>query len=157
LFLHEIAHPAISFTIDNQLDDPTLVCDRRQLGQAFTNIVKNAVEAVEAREGVEGRIAMTVEGDEKLVTLRLADNGIGLPAARDRLFEPYVTTRARGTGLGLAIVKKIVEEHFGTIVFADCEGGGTCVTMTFDRAALDAVETSDGVGDAPRELASNRT
>ena len=157
LFLHEVAHPGISFSLDNRLDDPAMVCDRRQLGQAFTNIVKNAVEAVEARDGVAGKVAMTVEGDDATVTLRLADNGIGLPAARDRLFEPYVTTRARGTGLGLAIVKKIVEEHFGTIVFADCEGGGTCVTMTFDRAALAAVETSDGVGEPPRELASNRT
>ena len=157
LFLHEVAHPGISFVLDNRLDDPALVCDRRQLGQAFTNIVKNAVEAVETRDGVAGKVAMTVEGDDATVTVRLADNGIGLPAARDRLFEPYVTTRARGTGLGLAIVKKIVEEHFGTIVFADCEGGGTCVTMTFDRAALDAVDTSDGVGEPPRELASNRT
>jgi two-component system nitrogen regulation sensor histidine kinase NtrY len=157
LFLHEVAHPGISFSIDNRLEDPALVCDRRQLGQAFTNIVKNAVEAVEAREGVAGKVSMTIEGDDAVVTLLVADNGIGLPAARDRLFEPYVTTRARGTGLGLAIVKKIVEEHFGTIVFADCEGGGTCVTMTFDRAALAAVETSDGVGEPPRELASNRT
>jgi two-component system nitrogen regulation sensor histidine kinase NtrY len=157
LFLHEVAHPGISFSIDNRLDDAALVCDRRQLGQAFTNIVKNAVEAVEAREGVAGKVSMTIAGDDAAVTLLVADNGVGLPAARDRLFEPYVTTRARGTGLGLAIVKKIVEEHFGTIVFADCEGGGTCVTMTFDRAALAAVETSDGVGDAPREFASNRT
>jgi two-component system nitrogen regulation sensor histidine kinase NtrY len=158
LFLHEVAHPTIAFSIDNRLDDWTMVCDRRQLGQALTNIVKNAVEAVEARgEGEPGRIAMTLSEKHGCITIEVGDNGIGLPAARDRIVEPYVTTRARGTGLGLAIVKKIVEEHFGTIAFTDRVGGGTCVTMNFDTAALGAVETTDGAADNPREFASNRT
>ena len=59
------------------------------------------------------------------------------PVARDRIIEPYMTTRSRGTGLGLAIVTKIVEEHFGTIAFADRAGGGTVVTLCFDIDALD--------------------
>src|SRR3546814_10321591 len=78
------------------------------------------------------------------VTIEVADDGVGLPIERHRLVEPYMTTRSRGTGLGLAIVKKIVEEHFGTVTFTDREGGGTKVTMTFDRAMLAAIDTGDG-------------
>ena len=163
LFLHEVAHPLIAFELVH--DDPgtELVCDRRQIGQALTNIVKNAVEAIEERgDGGNGRIEMTLVERGHLVTVCVADNGIGLPAARDRLVEPYVTTRARGTGLGLAIVKKIVEEHCGTISFADREGGGTMVTMTFDTAALAAIETGDhdtieGEDRRTPELTRNRT
>ncbi len=141
LFLHEVAHPGISFQLVN--DDPglTLVCDRRQIGQALTNIVKNAVEAIETRGEAGGSITMTLtRDDERSVGIAVADTGIGLPADRDRIVEPYVTTRARGTGLGLAIVKKIIEEHCGTIGFSDRPGGGTLVTMTFDAKALAALD-----------------
>jgi two-component system nitrogen regulation sensor histidine kinase NtrY len=144
LFLHEVAHPLISFELVYDDPAPALVCDRRQIGQALTNIVKNAVEAIDARgEGSSGTIVMTLVEQANMVTLCVADDGVGLPVARDRLVEPYVTTRARGTGLGLAIVKKIVEEHCGTITFADREGGGTMVTMTFDTAALAAIDIGD--------------
>ena len=75
------------------------------------------------------------------MTICIADNGIGLPAEnRDRLTEPYVTTRARGTGLGLAIVKKIIEEHGGEIQFTAAETQGTVVTMRFARDPLDRQE-----------------
>ncbi len=140
LFLHEVAHPAISFQLVQ--DDPglTLVCDRRQIGQALTNIVKNAVEAIETRGEPGGSVTMTLTSDANTVGIAVADTGIGLPAERDRIVEPYVTTRARGTGLGLAIVKKIIEEHCGTIGFSDRPGGGTLVTMTFDAKALAALD-----------------
>jgi len=138
LFLQEVAHPAIRFTLAG--DEAPMVCDRRQMGQAFTNIVKNAAEAVEAKGGdAAGEVVMTVAGDGTgPVTVTLADTGAGLPAERERLLEPYVTTRARGTGLGLAIVKKIVEDHLGTIGFSDRDGGGTVVTIVFDAPALAA-------------------
>jgi len=139
LFLHEVAHPAIRFSLDAPDPPPILVCDRRLLGQALTNIVKNAVEAIEAKgeEGAaEGEVAMTVRERGERLEIGVADTGIGLPAERERLTEPYMTTRARGTGLGLAIVKKIVEEHFGTIDFTDREGGGTVVTIMLDAAKL---------------------
>jgi len=146
LFLHEVAHPAIRFVLQYDEPGPMLVCDRRQIGQALTNIIKNAVEAIEAKgEGEGGGVAMTLAQEADAVTIVVRDSGIGLPAARDRIVEPYVTTRARGTGLGLAIVKKIVEEHFGTISFADNEGGGTCVTIRFDTVALAALDA----GEAP--------
>ncbi len=150
LFLHEVAKPDIGFRLDAPAMLPPLVCDRRQLGQALTNLVKNAVEAVEAREGGEpGEVVMRVheEADAQLI-IEVADNGIGLPAERDRIVEPYMTTRARGTGLGLAIVKKIVEEHFGTMAFADRPGGGTVVTLCFDTKTLERLAGSGGTDDA---------
>ncbi|MBS0479580.1 MAG: HAMP domain-containing protein, partial [Proteobacteria bacterium] len=135
LFLHEVAHPAIRFTLTAP-DAATLVCDRRQIGQALTNIIKNAVEAIEARgEGLAGMVAVALSVGDRKTTVEVADDGIGLPLERDRIVEPYMTTRARGTGLGLAIVKKIIEEHCGTIAFADRPGGGAVVTMRFDTAA----------------------
>jgi two-component system nitrogen regulation sensor histidine kinase NtrY len=83
---------------------------------------------------------MSIREDGGKASVVVADTGVGLPADRDRIVEPYMTTRARGTGLGLAIVKKIAEEHHGTIAFSDREGGGTVVTMTFDAASLAALD-----------------
>lgn len=138
LFLHEVAHPDIAFRLVH--DDPgiTMVFDRRQIGQALTNIVKNAVEAIQAKgDGDHDRtVVMTLSQEGTRAAITVEDSGVGLPAERDRIAEPYMTTRARGTGLGLAIVKKIVEEHHGTIGFSDRPGGGTTVTMNFDMAAL---------------------
>ena len=151
LFLHEVAHPGIRFALVHDDPPPTLVCDRRQIGQALTNVVKNAVEAIEGRiaegRGEGGEITLTLAETGDAVTIQVADDGVGLPAARDRIVEPYMTTRAKGTGLGLAIVKKIVEEHAGRIAFSDRPGGGTLVTMTFDAAVLSEL---DG-GAAPPE------
>jgi len=163
MFLHEVAHPGVRFELAHEDPGPVLVCDRRQIGQALTNIVKNAVEAIEAKgEGVEGAVTMTLAEQGAKVIVSVVDNGVGLPAQRDRLVEPYVTTRARGTGLGLAIVKKIVEEHCGIISFADGEGGGTRVTMVFDTTALATIGCSDsdseeGEDQRTPELTRNRT
>jgi two-component system, NtrC family, nitrogen regulation sensor histidine kinase NtrY len=153
LFLHEVAHPAIRFTLDAAEPGPALVCDRRQIGQALTNIVKNAAEAIDARGGEGGAVTMRLGEEPGVVCVEVTDDGIGLPADRERIVEPYVTTRARGTGLGLAIVKKIVEEHCGTIRFSDREGGGTRVTMTFDTAALAALEQPDAAAEPQLAIA----
>ena len=137
LFLHEVAHPAIRFLLEAPDPSPMLVCDRRQLGQALTNLVKNAVEAIEAKPGGEGgTVRLTIAEADGRLCIAIADDGIGLPAERERLTEPYVTTRARGTGLGLAIVKKIIEEHCGAMSFADRPGGGTIVRLSLDLARL---------------------
>jgi two-component system, NtrC family, nitrogen regulation sensor histidine kinase NtrY len=146
LFLHEVAHPDIAFSLDVPEPSPLLVCDRRLLGQALTNIVKNGVEAIEqkrseprARSSGEAgdRVAMSIRPDGGRIVIEIADTGIGLPAERGRLTEPYMTTRAKGTGLGLAIVKKIVEEHFGQIEFEDVPEGGSRVRLVFDPAVLE--------------------
>ena len=149
LFLHEVAHPGISFSIDPPSADIRLVCDRRQLGQALTNVVKNAVEAIEARRNrgedhAEGdRIDLGIKRDDEQLVIDITDTGIGLPLERERLTEPYMTTRVRGTGLGLAIVKKIVEEHLGEIAFLDRAGGGTRVRIAFDADRLSAMATEE--------------
>ncbi len=149
LFLHEVAHPAIRFTLDAPDPPLHLVCDRRLLGQALTNIVKNAVEAIEARGEAVGTVTMALSSDAGRTVIEITDTGIGLPADRESIVEPYVTTRARGTGLGLAIVKKIVEDHLGTMTFSDRDGGGTIVHLSFDAAALDGREDrQDRVADA---------
>jgi two-component system nitrogen regulation sensor histidine kinase NtrY len=141
LFLHQVAHPDIAFKLDAPEPSPLLVCDRRQMGQALTNVIKNAVEAIQqkredGRRGGDDRVAVTIRDSESRIVIEVADTGIGLPAERGRLTEPYMTTRVKGTGLGLAIVKKIVEEHFGNIEFDDCAGGGSLVRMVFDSEAL---------------------
>jgi two-component system, NtrC family, nitrogen regulation sensor histidine kinase NtrY len=156
LFLHEVAHPHVRFQLAPG-PEPVLVCDRRQIGQALTNIVKNAVEAIDATGRGEGSVTARVAEAGGRLTVSVADDGVGLPADRERIVEPYVTTRARGTGLGLAIVKKIVEEHGGTIEFADREEGGTLVTMQFDAAMLARLAGDDGEGpEAERPLAEAR-
>ncbi len=148
LFLHEVAHPGIAFAIDPGHATIPMVCDRRQLGQALTNVVKNAVEAIEARRNrgvtnLEGdKIDVRVRREDDQVIIDVCDTGIGLPEERERLTEPYMTTRVRGTGLGLAIVKKIVEEHLGEIAFLDRPGGGTHVRIAFDVVRLETMETA---------------
>ncbi|WP_162888076.1 ATP-binding protein [Sphingomonas mesophila] len=145
LFLHEVAHPGISFSIDPPSARIAMVCDRRQLSQALTNVVKNAVEAIEVRRNrgesrPEGdRVDLKVRRDGDQVVVDVTDTGVGLPEERERLTEPYMTTRVRGTGLGLAIVKKIVEEHLGEIAFLDRAGGGTHVRIAFDADRLEAL------------------
>ncbi|KTE17640.1 PAS domain-containing sensor histidine kinase [Sphingopyxis sp. H115] len=137
VFLFEVAKPDIVFAIRTEDEIEPLVCDRRLLSQATTNIVKNAVEAIEEKaknsEGmpvghVDAELAMGPGGE---LLIRVTDDGIGLPEARDAIAEPYMTTRQGGTGLGLAIVKKIVEQHYGELEFSDNPAGqGTRVTLT---------------------------
>jgi two-component system nitrogen regulation sensor histidine kinase NtrY len=139
VFLQEVAHPGIAFSVaSSALVDRELRCDRHQFGQAMTNVLKNAVEAIEARAAeakgaYAGEIAVVMRdaGDSIIVTIE--DNGIGLPADRERITEPYMTTREKGTGLGLAIVNKIVDEHGGDMSFASSPSGGTRVTLRFAR------------------------
>lgn len=155
LFLHEVAHPTIAFVLDPSQGDFRMVCDRRQLAQALTNVVKNGVEAIEGRrnrgeQNASGdSVELKLHEDGACLVIDVFDTGIGLPEERERLTEPYMTTRVRGTGLGLAIVKKIVEEHYGEIAFLDRPGGGTHVRISFDTEKL-ATLTS-GVHNEPKD------
>ena len=102
--------------------------DQTMMGQAFTNLIKNAGEAIATRRErtggtVEARIAVRLAEAADHVLVTISDTGIGLPEDRARLFEPYVTTRDEGTGLGLPIVKKIIEEHGGTLELRDAAPG----------------------------------
>lgn len=137
LFLQEVAHPQVDFGLSIEgTDDVLISCDRHQLGQAMTNVLKNAVEAVEAKArnaepDFRGRIAVCMMLDDAMLTIAVEDNGIGLPQDRERIMEPYVTTREKGTGLGLAIVNKIVDEHGGDMSFSASDTGGTRVILRF--------------------------
>ena len=99
--------------------------DGTMIGQALTNLVKNAGEATEtlmekgAPQGYAPEIRVEMDVTEHEAVIRIMDNGIGLPPDRARLFEPYVTTREKSTGLGLPIVKKIIEEHGGSLGLED--------------------------------------
>ncbi|WP_374396137.1 ATP-binding protein [Sphingopyxis sp.] len=137
VFLFEVAKPDIQFSVKTPNEIEPLVCDRRLLSQALTNIVKNAVEAIEENSKDSeappiGHIRAELDiGRDDAIVIRISDDGIGLPEARDAIAEPYITTRQGGTGLGLAIVKKIVEQHYGELDFCDNPAGqGTCVTLT---------------------------
>ena len=125
--LQESGQPDVKFRADLP-DGPVLLdLDATMMSQAFMNLMKNAGEAIESlkEKGApadfvpEVRVTLRVEDDA--VSIRVADNGVGLPEDRARLFEPYVTTRAKGTGLGLPIVRKIIEEHGGTLTLRDAE------------------------------------
>jgi two-component system nitrogen regulation sensor histidine kinase NtrY len=139
VFLQEVAHSGIAFSVaSSELIDREVRCDRHQFGQAMTNVLKNAVEAIEARAAeakgaYAGEIAVAMRDAGDAVVITIDDNGIGLPADRERITEPYMTTREKGTGLGLAIVNKIVDEHGGDMSFASNPGGGTRVTLRFAR------------------------
>ncbi|MGL4542650.1 MAG: sensor histidine kinase, partial [Polymorphobacter sp.] len=169
MFLHEVGYPTVRFVLDAPDQLPLFECDRQQISQALTNLLKNAAEAVLARVEADalhaeqfpaadrapqepGQVGVSVWLDDQVVdgrvidgravndragparlTICIEDNGTGLPVEhRERLTEPYVTTRARGTGLGLAIVKKIVEEHGGNLELGDRDGGGARALLHFD-------------------------
>jgi two-component system nitrogen regulation sensor histidine kinase NtrY len=137
VFLERTAHSDIGFALNFASRPVTVRCDSRLTSQAVINIVKNAVEAIEARivstgPNPPGRIAVSVEEAEGRTVVTVEDNGKGLPKrGRERLTEPYVTTRAKGTGLGLAIVKKIMEDHQGELLLDDSEAGGARVRLVF--------------------------
>ncbi|HDZ71305.1 MAG TPA: PAS domain-containing sensor histidine kinase [Aurantimonas coralicida] len=140
VFMREMGDHGIAFEA-NIPDQPMLGSyDIRLLSQAFGNLVKNAVEALEATEDIEGRIVIRAEPGRDRHIVEIIDNGRGFPREdRDRLLEPYMTTREKGTGLGLAIVRKIIEDHGGTIALDDApdQPQGALVRIT-----LPAMETA---------------
>jgi two-component system nitrogen regulation sensor histidine kinase NtrY len=106
------------------------MCDRRLIGQALTNLLQNAADAVSMREGAR-HVTLVLEAEAGQAMLRVIDDGIGLPEAdRGKLTEPYVTHKPKGTGLGLAIVRKIMEDHEGGLELAEAPGGcGAMVSL----------------------------
>ena len=141
LFLAEVAAPSVRFSLEAG-EMPPFLCDRRQMGQAFTNLLKNAIEAIQAGGCGDApggdRIDIAISADHGRLRVTIADTGCGLPGElRERLFEPYVTTRERGTGLGLAIVKRIVEDHRGQLELSNRPGGerGAVARLEFDLEA----------------------
>lgn len=138
IFLQQQAHKDLAYTFSATDADVEILCDGRQMDQVLTNLLLNAAEAIESKQeqdaNIKGCIDVKLTKQDKLLTLTIADNGVGLPKQdRDRLTEPYVTTRSKGTGLGLAIVKKIIEDHKGRLILEDNpESSGALVIAEFE-------------------------
>ncbi len=119
-----------SATIDIHLaaDLPPVLGDATQLRQVIHNLLRNSEDALEGRAAAHIRIVTELAGGR--ARLLIADNGPGFPVELlPRIFEPYVTTKARGTGLGLPIVKKIVDEHQGSIEISNAPEGGARIDI----------------------------
>ncbi len=153
-FLVEVSRADIGFTRDFGSEPLTGTYDARLLSQAFGNLIKNAAEAIEAAEresGVKGAILIRARRAGAEIVVEVIDNGKGLPREnRQRLLEPYMTTREKGTGLGLAIVRKIVEDHGGRLELHDApadfalgSGGGRGAMI---RIVLPAASTDGAAG-----------
>ncbi len=153
VFLQRVSSSEIAFETHIPDEVIELDFDRRLVTQALTNLVKNATESVETKVQNEdgdyqGSIKVSVYKKGKWCHVDVEDNGLGLPKEnRQRLVEPYMTTREKGTGLGLAIVKKIMEEHGGQLSLHDSSNpeGGALVRLAF---RLD--EEREPAGETPK-------
>jgi two-component system nitrogen regulation sensor histidine kinase NtrY len=146
VFLMRVGYPDIDINVDTEEEHMPARIDRRLISQGLTNIIKNATEAIAAvppEQLGRGRINVSCRRDGGDMVIDVVDNGTGLPKEnRNRLLEPYVTTREKGTGLGLAIVGRILEEHGGRIELADApdvaDGGrGAWVSLRFTAASVE--------------------
>ena len=155
VFLFQVSRPEISFELDLPEKPAIMLSDRRLLTQAVTNLVKNASEAIDTAMEAEpdradkGHVIAKVRSKGDRLQITVIDNGCGLPKEnRQRLVEPYMTTRAKGTGLGLAIVQRITEQHGGTLQLADApkrngKVQGASVRMDLPIREMDEVHAKE--------------
>ncbi|PWB81410.1 MAG: PAS domain-containing sensor histidine kinase [Methylocystaceae bacterium] len=142
VFLMRVAHNDVEMTLKLPQTPVFAFFDRRLLSQALTNIVKNATEGIAAREETTAldakRIEISLGVRNGMAEIDVVDNGKGFPAFnRQRLLEPYMTTRSEGTGLGLPIVAKIIEDHGGRLELLDApSGSGACVRLLLPLGAV---------------------
>ena len=151
VFARRVADPEVAFSLIEPTPHAVMHCDGRMVAQALTNLLKNAGEAVLAARAhgreAAGGVTAALEIENGRATFIIEDDGVGLPEKdRDRLTEPYVTTREKGTGLGLAIVKRICEDHDGDLKLADAQGlGGArfCMVIPLQiSSSADVVQTA---------------
>jgi len=160
-FLVEVSRPDITFERDFGTEALKGTFDSRLMAQAFGNIIKNAAEAIdgldEMKDGEHGIIRIQAGRQNGAIRIDVIDNGKGLPREnRQRLLEPYMTTREKGTGLGLAIVKKIVEDHGGRLELHDApadfhNGRGAMISIIMPPAASTTAPPKDDEGRAEHE------
>jgi len=145
IFLERNRTEMVEYDIKLAAPDMSLLCDRQQIARLLTNLVKNAAEGIFSKYDFDpddthitehdaplGKVSLELLETNQEIIIRIEDNGIGFPQEeRERLTDPYVTTRTKGTGLGLAIAKKIVEEHQGKMALKDRAGGGAIVELHF--------------------------
>jgi two-component system nitrogen regulation sensor histidine kinase NtrY len=130
MVLQRVAKPEIAWSVEIEAPGLRAFCDRRLIGQALTNLLQNAADAVAMREGAR-HVTLRLAAADGSAVLSVIDDGVGLPDTdRGRLTEPYVTHKPKGTGLGLAIVRKIMEDHHGGLELAEAPGGpGAMVSL----------------------------
>ena len=162
VFLMRVGHSDLDIVVATPEGPLMAEFDRRLISQGLTNIIKNAAEAIAAVPPAEldrGRIKVEVKRDGGDIVIDVFDNGIGLPKDnRNRLLEPYVTTREKGTGLGLAIVGRILEDHGGTIELSDLPAGMFGGRGAWARLRFAAAHVGDKAQSVPevRKVASER-
>ena len=167
VFLFQVSRPEITFELDLPAKPAIMLSDRRLLTQAVTNLVKNASEAIDTAMEAEpdraekGHVIAKVRTKGDRLQITVIDNGCGLPKEnRQRLVEPYMTTRAKGTGLGLAIVQRITEQHGGTLQLADApkrngKVQGASVRMDLPIREMDEVHATEESSWERRPATSN--
>ena len=154
LLLRAVIPSSVVLKTDLRSSGPTISANASQIQQALTNLLQNAIDAIDGRTAADGEtlppghITVKLTSDDRRVGIIVEDNGKGLPAdvEPDRLMEPYVTTRAKGTGLGLAIVRKIMEDHGGELLLENRAEGGARVSLIIPRTQ-----------DLPIPVAANQT
>jgi two-component system sensor histidine kinase FlrB len=113
-------------TIENMASDAAIQCHEESLIGAIQNLISNGIEAAEEK-GVMAKIRISIRAEHNSMMLAISDNGPGLPsAAKDKITEPFYTTKSNGTGLGLPVVNAVVRAHHGTLSFYNQPTGGAC-------------------------------
>jgi len=137
LFLQSQAHPEINLYFESVFSAYVSRIDSLQMSQVLTNLLQNAINSVvENSESLrDAKIRLRLYENNSILYISIDDNGPGFPAReRNKLLEPYYTTREKGTGLGLAIVSKIVSDHYGRIELEESkELGGASVVLSFPK------------------------
>jgi two-component system, NtrC family, nitrogen regulation sensor histidine kinase NtrY len=133
--LYQDAHKDISFGFELSEEMPKVILDSEQIKRVMTNLLDNAVAAVNHSDGAI-RVRTVYDRGRNLAITEVADNGCGVPAGyKMKVFEPYFSTKKTGTGLGLAIVSSIISDHHGHITISNNEPRGTVVTFDLPVAA----------------------
>ena len=150
-FMMDVGSKAIEISTDFPDHPVEFNCDAGQIGQALTNIIKNASEALMDQN--DAKINVSIIESNKAISIVVSDNGKGMPEEMmDRLTEPYVTTRVKGTGLGLAIVKKIMKDHGGDLSLENNKDFGASSTLIFKKETNQSQPQEENEGnDAKKE------
>lgn len=136
--LYSQAHPMIVFHNEGVKEDIQLLADPGQMEQVFTNLIKNAVEAMGGVGEIFLRTSLVKKGNASYCRIQIHDTGPGInPDVREKVFNPYYTTKKDGTGLGLAIVERLVFDHQGSVWFESQENFGSTFFIDLPAEAVD--------------------
>ncbi|MDQ8205296.1 ATP-binding protein [Pelagicoccus sp. SDUM812003] len=131
----------IELTKDFDPELPEVECFPGKLNQAFMNILSNAIDAIEEKDG-PGKIVIRTRQIDSQVSITFEDNGIGMPAeVRSKAFDPFFTTKqiGKGTGLGLSITYSIVQDHHGELDLSSEAGSGTTFELRLPKTQPEPV------------------